>query len=60
MREVTVEEIFSILYTEHNDSVKDGVYKQESLYTRNKQANVILPPFPFMYTKVDKYRNYGA
>jgi len=25
MREVTVEEIFSILYTEHNDSVKDGV-----------------------------------
>lgn len=60
MKEFTVEEIFSIPYTEHNDGVKDGVYKQESLCIINKQANVILPSFPFMYTKVDKYRDYGA
>ena len=42
MREITVEDIFSTPYAEHNDSIKDGVYKQESLYIRNKQANVIL------------------
>ena len=60
MNEFTVEDIFSIPYTEHNDGVKEGVYKQESLYIRNKQANVILPSFSFLYTKVDKYEDYGA
>jgi len=60
MNEFTVEDIFSIPYTKHNDGVKEGVYKQESLYIRNKQANVILPSFSFLYTKVDKYEDYGA
>ena len=60
MNEFTVEDIFSIPYTEHNKIVKDGAYKQESLYIRDKQANVILPSFPFVHTKVDKYRDYGA
>jgi len=41
-------------------SLKEGVYKQESFYIRNKQANVILPSFSFLYTKVDKYEDYGA
>ena len=44
----------------HVDPLNAPVTMEEVEKVGNKQANVILPPFPFMYTKVDKYRNYGA
>ena len=60
MREFTVGEFFSILYPEHNDNVKDGAYRQESLRMRNRQTNIMSTPFSFTYTDVDKNGNYGA